>query len=138
MLLIRGTSPFSPASANKQLTQLQSSNPGVVALTAEYVHFVDSDGKLSDGDLTVLNRLLQYGPTASSTDDQGSESVEVVVVPRAGTISPWSSKASDIAKIFAFGESISRLPNDSEISVLNEMEYSDFWCLLGKKTLLRI
>ena len=99
MLLIRGTSPFSPASANKQLTQLQSSNPGVVALTAEYVHFVDSDGKLSDGDLTVLNRLLQYGPTASSTDDQGSESVEVVVVPRAGTISPWSSKSSDISKI---------------------------------------
>ena len=44
----------------------------------------------------LLNKLLTYGPSVQSEANVG---VLFLVVPRPGTISPWSSKASDIAKI---------------------------------------
>ena len=48
---------------------------------------------LDDGEVARLTALLDYGePTA-----QGAEGPSFLVVPRLGTISPWASKATDIA-----------------------------------------
>jgi phosphoribosylformylglycinamidine synthase len=59
---------------------------------AEYTHFVDHTDKFGQADLAKLKRLLTYGePFNGQTSSQNQ-----LVVPRPGTISPWSSKATDI------------------------------------------
>ena len=66
-------------------------------LAARFVHFVDLERELDARERALLERLLTYGPREAATAKvQGAE---VIVVPRFGTISPWSSKATDIAKV---------------------------------------
>src|SRR5690606_26108385 len=52
------------------------------------------DQDLADHELTVLRQLLHYGPALAHEEDEGEL---FLVVPRPGTISPWASKATDIA-----------------------------------------
>ncbi|TMX26083.1 phosphoribosylformylglycinamidine synthase, partial [Salmonella enterica subsp. enterica serovar Typhimurium] len=59
-----------------------------------YVHFADLNAPLNDSEQAQLTRLLQYGPALSSHTPAGKL---LLVTPRPGTISPWSSKATDIA-----------------------------------------
>src|SRR2546430_73493 len=58
-------------------------------------------GPLAAGDRRVLERLLTYGPrpTLPELVREMLEGHRLLVVPRLGTISPWSSKATDIARI---------------------------------------
>lgn len=65
-----------------------------VEIYAEFIHLEELDAALSSDEQGVLDRLLQYGPALATHDPEGSE---IYVVPRAGTISPWSSKSTDIA-----------------------------------------
>ncbi|MBA5249600.1 MAG: phosphoribosylformylglycinamidine synthase, partial [Gammaproteobacteria bacterium] len=83
---IQALSAFKQAAFNKRLSPL-----GVQLTGAEFVHFSDCESALSDGELTVLKNLLDY---EKYINIDGSS--KIVVVPRLGTISPWSSKASDI------------------------------------------
>jgi len=62
---------------------------------AEFMHFVELDQALSNEESSVLDRLLRYGPSFSGHSPEGEL---LLVVPRPGTISPWSSKATDIAR----------------------------------------
>lgn len=94
MLELRGAPALSAFRRTKLLDQLKSQVPAVSAVYAEYMHFVDLESPLSATQQTVLERLLQYGPSASEERCEGSL---FLVVPRPGTISPWSSKATDIA-----------------------------------------
>ena len=75
--------------------------PGVRALRSEFVHLVDVAEELPKEDVAILERLLEYGPSAAKphrTDGGSSGEALLLVVPRLGTISPWSSKATDIAR----------------------------------------
>jgi phosphoribosylformylglycinamidine synthase len=63
------------------------------ALAAEHVHFVDAEGELSAREREVLGRLLHDGGEPGALVGEA----RLWVVPRIGTISPWSSKATDIA-----------------------------------------
>ncbi|MBX6389677.1 MAG: hypothetical protein IRZ08_11890, partial [Frankia sp.] len=78
------------------LARLRAVAPTVTDVTAEHLHFVDladgPDGLGHDGERR-LRSLLSYGEpfTGERTGRR------LVVLPRPGTISPWSSKASDIA-----------------------------------------
>ena len=74
------------------LAKIQADIPTVVY--AEYVHFLQLVGELSQDDLNQVNTLLTYGPTLERPVRQGKRLA--TVLPRSGTISPWSSKASDI------------------------------------------
>jgi phosphoribosylformylglycinamidine synthase len=65
-----------------------------VRLSAEFVHLAELERELEATELAVLERLLRYGP---SLPDQIPVGQTLLVVPRPGTISPWSSKATDIA-----------------------------------------
>ena len=96
MLIIAGRSALSSARLAKRLALVHRTNPGVTALAAEHVHFVDVAGQLTDKQRHVLDRLLTYGPRAIPATLSGAR---LLVVPRLGTISPWSSKATDIAQI---------------------------------------
>ncbi|HEX4403836.1 MAG TPA: phosphoribosylformylglycinamidine synthase [Polyangia bacterium] len=99
MLEIAGAAVFTPARLEKRLTLVRARNPSVTGLTATFTHFVDVDGALTDDERQVLGRLLRYGPRAASGAKPDASARRVLVVPRLGTISPWSSKATDIARI---------------------------------------
>ena len=94
MLRLRGCPALSAFRLNKLLTQLRQSIPAICAIDAEFMHFAWLDAQLSDAETTVLERLLDYGPEAAQEAPTGQL---LLVVPRPGTISPWSSKATDIA-----------------------------------------
>ncbi|HEX2660294.1 MAG TPA: phosphoribosylformylglycinamidine synthase, partial [Polyangia bacterium] len=97
MLELHGAPAFTPARLEKRLTAVRAANPGVTGLTATFVHFVDAAAPLQPADATVLDRLLRYGPrNPGAAVDAAAQ--RLLVVPRIGTISPWSSKATDIAR----------------------------------------
>jgi len=67
----------------------------IASITAEFHHFASLKRALRDAERGVLERILTYGPASSGAAKQGSL---LLVVPRMGTISPWASKATDIAR----------------------------------------
>jgi phosphoribosylformylglycinamidine synthase len=93
MLHLRGC----PALSDFRLQQLQQQITGQVPLLtglhAEYLHIAELDEALSGHERGVLEQLLTYGPASPAGRPTG---ITLVVVPRPGTISPWSSKATDI------------------------------------------
>ncbi|WP_444923164.1 phosphoribosylformylglycinamidine synthase [Microbulbifer sp. DLAB2-AF] len=93
MLVLRGAPALSKFRHKKLLNQLRALLPTIDDLYAEFVHFADSDA-LDNKEMTLLERLLQYGPSEEKHQPKGEL---ILVVPRPGTISPWSSKATDIA-----------------------------------------
>ena len=86
-----------PALSAFRLQRLQHalSAIGPVELAAEYRHFVELHRPLTPDERARLERLLSYGPRPSEGQPSGAMHL---VVPRVGTISPWSSKATDIAR----------------------------------------
>ncbi len=94
MLTLQGPAAFTPARLARRLERLRRDNPGISAVSARFVHFVDVTAPLDEGATSILSRLLQYGPRLEHREVDGRE---LLVVPRLGTISPWSSKATDIA-----------------------------------------
>ncbi|MGP4844878.1 phosphoribosylformylglycinamidine synthase [Marinobacter sp. 1Y8] len=96
MLELRGAPALSSFRSQKLLSQIQAVVPGVSRIYAEFMHFVDVPDALAEDEQAILDRLLTYGP---ATDTQAAEGVLFLVVPRPGTISPWSTKATDIARI---------------------------------------
>ncbi len=94
MQIFIGSPALSTFRQEKLLNQLQSVVPGITQLNAHFVHFVDSQQSLSEDESSVIEKLLRYGPHVADTPSEGRL---FLVVPRAGTISPWSSKATDIA-----------------------------------------
>src|SRR5271165_243413 len=79
---------------------LQSVAPSLVALRARYRHFIQCLRPPSDSEVARLGRLLEYGEPFDASGCSGSH--EALVVPRPGTTSPWSSKATDIARNCGF------------------------------------
>ena len=96
MLILRGSSALSDFRLNKLLNDLVAAGLPVRAVSAEFVHVAELTGDLSPAEHSVLEKLLTYGPTRASTAVTG---LVQIVAPRPGTISPWSSKATDIAHI---------------------------------------
>ncbi|WP_067867734.1 phosphoribosylformylglycinamidine synthase [Neptuniibacter marinus] len=94
MLALRGAPALSAFRHEKLLSGIQSKVPAVTGLYAEFMHFFDQSQALSENQQQVLERILRYGPKAEAQDPSGKL---FLVVPRPGTISPWSSKATDIA-----------------------------------------
>jgi phosphoribosylformylglycinamidine synthase len=89
-----GASALSEFRKTRLLATLQALDPGVADVEARYMHFVSSHAPLSDTDRERLSALLTYGDPFEPKLKGGEA---YLVVPRLGTISPWASKASDIA-----------------------------------------
>lgn len=92
MITLFGPTALSDAARKKLLQQLKAIDDNISGVTAQYVHFVDAD-ELSTQDRQTLETLLSYGEVFQAQKTKQ----EVLVLPRFGTISPWSSKATDIA-----------------------------------------
>lgn len=94
MLTLRGAPALSDFRVKKLLKQFAEQGLSISDIYAEYHHFLDLKQPLTDSELEVVNKLLTYGPTIASHQPEGQL---LLVIPRLGTISPWASKATDIA-----------------------------------------
>ncbi len=94
MLILRGKAALSPFRIEKLLHKLRVIVPGIQNISSQYIHFVDASNDLTPEQHTILERILMYG---AHTDDINISGLEILAIPRIGTISPWASKATDIA-----------------------------------------
>lgn len=95
MRILRGSPALSEFRVNKLLAQCREQDLPVTEIYAEFMHFADLTAQLDGPELDKLAKLLTYGPTIEEHEPQG---LLLLVTPRPGTISPWSSKATDIAR----------------------------------------
>ncbi|MCC5855651.1 MAG: phosphoribosylformylglycinamidine synthase [Idiomarina sp.] len=93
MIIIQGAAVLSDFRAEKTLQRLRDAGLTISGVYAEYVHFVDLLAPLGEAEQARLEALLGGAQRSEIAEHEH----EFVVVPRVGTISPWSSKATDIA-----------------------------------------
>jgi phosphoribosylformylglycinamidine synthase len=101
MKIYRNVAALSESRRLRLLPRLRAVEPAVTRVAAEVLHFVEvvAPGEMDADDDVALRGILDYGePYLSDRVDPA-----VVVVPRLGTISPWSSKATDIARAAGIG-----------------------------------
>jgi phosphoribosylformylglycinamidine synthase len=96
MLILPGSNALSAFRSQRLLSQLQAAAPAIASVQARFYHFIDASAPLSTDDTARLSAMLTYGEPAAETLYEGVTE-EFFVIPRLGTISPWASKATDIA-----------------------------------------
>ncbi len=102
MLLILGNSALSNASLSKLTQQFKARGCEISHICARYLHVVDVDPKaLNKQQHDVLHSILEYGVPQN---DELPDGKTLFSMPRIGTISPWSTKATDIAHICGLHE----------------------------------
>ncbi|WVQ84321.1 phosphoribosylformylglycinamidine synthase [Cryptococcus sp. DSM 104549] len=124
MLVLPGSSSITPSRRATLLKLFQAQVPSITSVDAVHLHLVDPSSEdveslLADetsAERGILDALLAYGD-----NDQLDSTKEFIaaglkgdvfalyIFPRAGTISPWSSKATDIAKTCRLGSHVTRL-----------------------------
>ncbi|MCU7943301.1 MAG: phosphoribosylformylglycinamidine synthase [Candidatus Thiodiazotropha sp. (ex Cardiolucina cf. quadrata)] len=94
MLILRGAPALSEFRLQKLAQRLSGLLNGKAGVVSEYLHFADVNQSLDERERAVLDNLLRYGPAMPDIRHDGTL---LLVVPRPGTLSPWSTKATDIA-----------------------------------------
>ncbi|OOF36793.1 phosphoribosylformylglycinamidine synthase [Rodentibacter heidelbergensis] len=92
--IFRGSPALSEFRIHGLMQKFQQNGLAVRSVYAEYIHFVELNSTLSGEQESKLKALLHYGPTLAEHEAKGET---FIVIPRFGTISSWSSKATDIA-----------------------------------------
>ncbi len=95
VLRFRGARALSDFRLAKLLHEVKKAHPAVRAVAAEFWHFIEADAEPDAHGKRLLERLLRYG---TASEGEHTHDALFLVVPRLGTISPWSSKATDIAR----------------------------------------
>jgi len=116
MLCLPGSPALSEFRLHKLKQQLAAAGVAVNGLGSHFIHLVDCDGELDKDEIEILNNLLTYGPSMRDTSIDGQT---CYVVPRPGTISPWASKATDIAHNCGLGR-IRRIERGIEYRIDSE------------------
>mgnify|MGYP001213392992 CR=1 FL=1 len=94
MRILRGSPALSEFRVNKLIELCREQALPVTDIYAEFMHFADLTSELDAQEVEKLEKLLTYGPTIQEHQPEG---LLLLVTPRPGTISPWSSKSTDIA-----------------------------------------
>lgn len=95
MRILRGSPALSEFRVNKLLELCHELNLPVTGIYAEFAHFADEKSDLDQSEIAKLEKLLTYGPRIEEHEPKG---LLLLSTPRPGTISPWSSKSTDIAR----------------------------------------
>ena len=69
----------------------------VADINGRFEHYVWTDASLDEPDQAKLTQLLDYGVVEATEEAESKNALILRVVPRLGTVSPWASKATDIA-----------------------------------------
>ena len=94
-LTLPGRRALSDFRLHKLLTQAKKHLPALTGLGTQYWYFVKLERSLSDAQTATLRDLLSDEPAPREARPQSDI---LLVVPRPGTLSPWASKATDIAR----------------------------------------
>ncbi|MFY9327748.1 MAG: phosphoribosylformylglycinamidine synthase [Georgfuchsia sp.] len=105
ILTLRGAAAFSSPRLGRLQDSLHKVVPSLFSLDAEHWYFIEIDAELDADELARLKDLLGIPETLPAAASSGEL---ILVTPRLGTISPWSSKATDIARQCGF-TAISRI-----------------------------
>lgn len=92
MIQLLGTNALSAFQLQQLINQLQQVCADIDSLDCRYVYFIDAEQHLASEQVDVLQQLLQ----AEMAFTISAQSY-FITIPRVGTISPWASKATDIA-----------------------------------------
>ena len=92
-----GINALSDFRAQRLLSQLQAIDARIVGVSARFVHLVATDGPPSEAAKTQLAALMTYGEPCPAASGKPADTALFIVSPRFGTVSPWASKATDIA-----------------------------------------
>ena len=95
ILTLRGASALSTFRLDKLNARVGALSPGMRVAGAQFLHFVELASEPDAAERDLLARLLDHGDAAAAAP---AGAMAVLVVPRIGTISPWSSKATDILR----------------------------------------
>src|SRR5574343_1911851 len=95
ILKLRGGVALSQFRLDKLLANAREAGLPDLTVAAEYWHFAESESPLSEAQVAVLEKLLTYGEPPLAQEPSGEF---FLVTPRLGTLSPWASKATDIAR----------------------------------------
>ncbi|MDO4794385.1 MAG: phosphoribosylformylglycinamidine synthase [Brachymonas sp.] len=90
-----GGNALTPFRSQQLLAQIQQIAPKVRAIGARFIHWVESEQALDAASRESLQQLLTYG---EAFDGSTQAEATFIVTPRVGTVSPWASKATDIAR----------------------------------------
>jgi phosphoribosylformylglycinamidine synthase len=93
LLNFEGGNALSAFRAQALLPRLQAVSPRITGVSARHVHWVWSETALAREAVDKVQALLRYGDAYAGP----TEGALIVVAPRLGTVSPWASKATDIA-----------------------------------------
>ena len=96
MLQLAGPPAATAFRLEKLRTELRSLASTVTDVATHFEHFVHVERPLSEAEDRVIRALLDYGGGVAA---RAAGRQKLYVVPRLGTISPWASKATDIARI---------------------------------------
>lgn len=91
--VVRGAPAFSKFRLNQLMKHLNNQGCSIKSINAEYLHFAFLSAPLTELESDQLIDLLHYGPNFEGHNINGER---YIVIPRIGTISSWSSKATDI------------------------------------------
>ncbi len=99
-----GANALSAFRQQRLLASLAAQGIQLESIWAQYLHFIWSESELSDKSRTVLQSLLTYGQAFELPEEgktwfsKGAAKQTAITIPRFGTVSPWASKATDIAR----------------------------------------
>jgi len=111
LTMLEGGNALSPFRVQQLLPALEAIHPKISGIAARFVHLVVTPQAPTADEKARLAALLTYGePYAGATDGE-----VLVVTPRLGTLSPWASKATDIAR--NCGLAISRVERLTEYCI---------------------
>ncbi len=110
---MRGPAALSEFRKTKYAESLAELLPVNPAIHVEYTYFVHTTQTLDERETARLNNLLETVPGKSNQDNDG---LYFLVTPRPGTISPWSSKATDII-------------HNCGLQMVRRVERGTAWCL---------
>src|SRR3984957_19203353 len=99
MFSLFGAPALSQFRLDQLLRALKEKDSRVTTLGSRWIHFVDTNRDLSESELDVLGKLLTYGARVPETLHAPDRGQKILVTPRIGTESPWSSKATDIVHV---------------------------------------
>ncbi|MCA2014506.1 phosphoribosylformylglycinamidine synthase [Vibrio tritonius] len=121
MRILRGSPALSEFRVSKLIETCREQNLPVTNIYAEFMHFANLSADLDSQELEKLAKLLTYGPTIQEHEPQG---LLLLVTPRPGTISPWSSKSTDIAHNCGLA-SVQRLERGTAYYIESEQPLTD-------------
>ena len=84
--------------AQQLLPKLQAIDSKILGISARFVHLVATEAVPSESEKAQLAALLSYGEPYKAPGGKKLEEAVFIVSPRLGTVSPWASKATDIAR----------------------------------------